>query len=349
MNVYILKRLLFLHVCLGSSALFAEVSEWTHLYRKHIDAEQQERNKQRSELAFAKHDVMPFTQLLFSWNMVRPKAGYVSFWVSARDAQTKKWYKMHKMAEWGADRQRSFVSENTDGSGFYHVRLELPKGKKADAFRVKVRPHDNGDLSLVRGLYVSLADMSLFATEVNDSQLNDLSSVYIKGIPRYSQMTIDHERADSMCSPTSCTMLVNFICKQKIDPRSFALNAHDQGLDAFGSWPFNTAHAFELCDGRAYFRVERLRSFSHLHRLLSKGIPVVVSVRGPLPGGSKEYEKGHLLVVVGYNSSKKTVQCHDPAFVETKDISMHYQMKDFLAAWERSRRLAYVAEPVTVV
>lgn len=340
-KIYLNISVCVLMVC---APIVAGVEQWTALYRKQMSSVQTYQNRLKDALAFAKHGVMPFSQFIFSWNVVRPDKGYFSFLGAVRDAKTKRWYAWYKMADWGADRQQSYTSQAKDGSGYYHVRLEVPKGRKADAFRIRVKPHNGADLCLVRSLYVSLTDLCRFQSEVGAKSLARLSSVYIKGIPKYSQMMIDHERADGMCSPTSCSMLVSYLCKNKINPRSFALNAHDKGLDAYGSWPFNTAHAFEECDGKINFRVERLSSFAMLHRLLCKGIPVIVSVRGTIPGGFKEYENGHLLVVVGFDALKKQVLCHDPAFPELKDIFSRYNLADFLGAWERSHRLAYVAE-----
>lgn len=338
---------IYLNICwVAYGTLGASVPDWTALYRKQISPTRSYQCRLKKQLAFRKHDVMPFTQLIFSWNVLRPNRGYFSFWASVRDAKTKKWYAWHKMADWGVDRQRSYLNKSKNGTGYYYVRLEAPKKRKADAFRIKVKPHRGVDLGLIRGLYVSLSDLKNFKSEKKDKSLAGLRSVYIKDVPRYSQWMIEHERARYMCSPTSCSMLVSYLCKNKIDPHTFALNAHDKGLDAFGSWSFNTAYAFQACDGDVQFRVERLRSFVVLHRLLCKGMPVVVSVRGTLPGGFKEYDNGHLLLVVGFDATRKQVLCHDPAFPDKEDVFIRYNLRDFLAAWERSRRLAYVAEVV---
>lgn len=344
--VFLISEFLFSRVTIFGN----DIQRWTALYGKQIKWVQAQKNAIRSELAFAKGEVVPFTQLIFSWNVVRPMKGYFSFWACVRDAQSKKWYAWHRMSDWGFGRQKSYLSQAKDGTNFYHVRLELPKEKKADAFRIKVKAHGGASLALVRGLYVALADMTNFESEKNNKNLLQLPSVYIQGIPRYSQMTIDHERADGMCSPTSCSMLVNYVCKNHlVDPRSFALRVHDKGLDAFGSWPFNTAHAFEQCDGTVHFFVQRLPSFETLHGFLIKGLPVIVSVRGVLQGGFKDYENGHLMVVVGWDAQKQQVLCHDPAFSAVNQIFIRYHLIDFLTAWERSRRLSYVAQRVSLL
>ena len=148
-----------------------------------------------------------------------------------------------------------------------------------------------------------------------------------------------------MCSTTSCSMLVSFLMNTMVDPLDFAQHSLDSGLNAYGSWPFNVAHAFELCGGKYFFSVARLPSFRELHHHIYRGIPVVVSVRGYLQGAPKVYSNGHLLLVVGWDAKRKQVICHDPAFKKSRKTLKRYDIASFLSAWERSHRLAYIAEP----
>jgi len=138
---------------------------------------------------------------------------------------------------------------------------------------------------------------------------------------------------------------VSYLTKQPIDPISFAEGAFDHGLDTYGSWPFNMAHAFERTNGTVSFATARLNSFKDIHRLLSNGLPVMVSVRGDLSGAPKAYENGHLMVVVGWDAQNKSVICHDPAFEKNEQTVTKYPIDSFLTAWERSRRLSYIAKP----
>ena len=88
----------------------------------------------------------------------------------------------------------------------------------------------------------------------------------------------------------------------------------------------------------------RLNSFAQLHASLQRKTPVIVSVRGWLGGAPKVYENGHLMVVVGWDAHKRQVICHDPAAKKVSQVVHAYAIRDFLAAWERSRRLSYVFE-----
>lgn len=322
-----------------------EMRGWVWTYKKHFNEQEALTNSSRDSLIFSKTDVPAFTQLIFSWNAKRPPAGYFSFHGQVRDAKTKKWHDWHKMIDWGNNKQCSYESKNGTGSAHHHVRLELPMTAPADALRLGVYTHNGADLSLVRGLFATTAHMNEFEPE-RVAALKSLPTVQVDNVPTFSQKSLNHDDKDSMCSPTSTTMLAGFMSGTAIDPITFAKNAYDHGLQAYGSWPFNTAHAYELSDGKAWFHVTRLPSFNALHAKLQQDIPVVVSVRGHIKGAPKSYPSGHLLIVVGWDQKRSKVLCHDPAIEGHHNTPIAYDARSFLNAWESSRRLAYIAEPV---
>jgi len=314
---------------------------WAKMYRKRFSFRESLQNKEKKDVFFTKNSVERFSQLVFSWNAFRPHAGHFSFFVQVRDSDTGKWSKWCKMVDWGAKVQRSHFARLQAGLTYVYVRLETGKNKYADGFRIKASAVDGANLKKLKGFSVCASDFSKFKPEKVSSALLKLPSVYIRGVPRRSQMVLDHPRSGHMCSPTSCSMLVSFLNKKNIDPLAFAKKSFDQGLNAYGSWPFNVAHAFELCRGRFFFSTVRLDSFKTMHRQLCRGVPLVVSVRGMLKGAPKDYNKGHLLLVLGWDAKRKQVICHDPALSEDGKTLKKYDIKNFLAAWERSHRLTY--------
>lgn len=327
-----------------SQAMYGQEEPWTWLHRKVFSKQDSIENGQKKEIAFVKEGCESFTQLVFSWNALRDKKGYFSFWVRVHNKTNGQWGSWHKMVEWGSGVQRSFVSKGKDNTRYLHVRLELDGEDHADAFCIKILSHDDADLSLIKSFAVALSDYQKFKPELIDKKGLKFSSVRIKSVPKKAQLSLDHIRSNHMCSPTSCSMLTSFLAGNDIDALNFAHKSFDEGLDAYGSWPFNTAHAFELCDQKAWFAPVRLHSFQRLHNQLKQGIPVVVSVRGMIEGAPKSYDNGHLLVVVGWDSQKQLVICHDPAFDHADKIVKQYPVKSFLSAWERSYRLAYLAD-----
>jgi hypothetical protein len=318
-------------------------TEWTWVSKKKFSEQEQQHNGAKKEVVFSSTQKKPFTQLIFSWNAIRPREGFLSFYVQVRDARTKQWGKWHKMVDWGKNVQRSYLHDTHPHAPQYlYVRLEMPSGKYADAFHIKSEACNGASLALLKGFAVNTADMNKFSSEAGRHQ--QLPSVFITGVPRYSQFMVNHPRNDELCSPTSCSMLVSFLLKRPINPLSFAHHSYDHGLGVHGSWPFNMAHAFEQGNEKIWFWTVRFKQFSELHAQLCRGIPVVVSVRGPLPGSASPYANGHLLVVVGWDRKRQEVICHDPAFKNTGEVKVHYKRSDFLTAWERSRRLGYCAE-----
>lgn len=322
-----------------------KTEQWTWFHRKIFSDQEQLENSTKSHLAFAKTDLPKFGQLVFSWNAKRPEIGHFTFYAQVRDARTQKWSKWHQMAVWGAQKQKSFETDPDHISSYHHVRLESKPLLLADGFAIKVEAHEGARLDQLKSFAVNLANLQLFSAE-KDQMFIGLASVTIQGVPKYSQFELDHPRNDGLCSPTSCAMLTAYLLSKHIDPIDFAEKSHDQGMDKYGSWPFNTAHAFERSEGKILYAVKRLESFKDLHHQLTKGIPVVVSVRGQIHGAPRPYKNGHLLVVIGYDTKTKEIICHDPAMASAIQVRKRYPVKSFLQAWERSHRLAYCADRI---
>lgn len=316
-------------------------ADWTWVHHMRCNDIVRITNRSKKTLFFEKENIKPFTQLVFSWNAIRPEQGHFSFYVQVRNPENKRWGVWHHMADWGANLQKSYLSKSDGFSSFVHVRLEIENKKVADAFRIKVVSTKGASLSCVYGCTVATSDFNTFKAE---QTIADLPSVYIEDVPLIAQFALDHEDNGRICSPVSCAVLTQHLMGQDKDPLEFAAKSFDHGLGVYGSWPCNMAHAFEECGGKMSFFVRRMNGFSDVHQQLGRGIPLVVSVRGSLPGALKSFPHGHLLVVVGWNNDTREVLCHDPAAENHEKVFKRYPIADFLRAWECSHRLAYVAE-----
>ena len=322
-------------------------TDWTWLHRKTFAENVRAGNAHKKSLLFSYDNISPFTQLVFSWNALRPEIGHFSFYAQVRDAATKKWGEWHHMADWGKTVQRSYMSKSDGFSSYVYVRLEIDNKKVADAFRIKVQPNEAAQLSLIHGFSVATSNFNLFKAEKNECIDQKLKSVCISGMPSIAQFALEHEEKHRICSPVSCAMVVHYLTGQLIDPALFAAGVFDEGLSVYGSWAYNIAHAFEHCKGKVHFFVRRFNTFTDIHKQLENGIPVVVSVRGTLPGAFKPYPNGHLMVVVGWDGDTREVLCHDPASDDHEMVFKRYPVDRFLQVWECSHRLAYIAEPIT--
>ncbi len=322
------------------------VPQWATAYSTVYSANERMRNKQKSELIFKKSHVMPFSQLIFSWNAAHPVVGHFSFAVQVRNAATKIWGAWHPMATWGAYKQRTHATKSDGHAKYLYVRLETEKDAYADAFQVKAVPHGGASLSQVHGLAVGLADFTRFCPEPVTT-LSGLSSVHIPAVPMLSQHQLPHRYRAEMCCPTSCSMVAAYLTQQKINTVHFAEYSFDYGLRMYGSWQFTVARLFHAMDARMRVFTRRLNSFAELHGQLERGIPAIVSVRGWWPGAAKAHDDGHFFVVVGFDAATQQVVCHDPAHPTNQQTIKRYALHDFVRAWERSRRLVYWIEPIT--
>ena len=326
---------------LYATTLEVEHGQWAHVYKIHFSEKDQKQNGKKKAIVCQKAGIPQFTQIIFSWNAFRPATGKLTFYSQVRDKETKKWdTKWHKMVEWGNDVQQSFFSRG-NASVFQYARLEALGKKGGDGFRIKVEADNHHDLSLVKHLHVALSNFKAFEQEPYKERAKGLKSFMLNNVPQESQMILEHPKANVLCSPTSMSMIVGSLVKKDVDPLAFAHSVHDTGLNIYGNWAFNMAHAFEKCGGKAAFYATRLDSFTDLYKLLKKKIPVAVSIRGPIKGSATPYAKGHLLVVVGWDAKKKEVICHDPAFDTIDEVYTRYDIHEFIVAWERSRRLTY--------
>lgn len=283
-------------------------------------------------------DLAPFDELMISWNAARPTEGRFLFYVSVK---TDEWSSWLLYASWGNDGQSSFQSTaaNMTSVRVYQDAVEVTEGKKATGFDIKIVAEGGANLDNIHSLHVYInSDRS------NTPQKPDFCGPSIcLNVPGLSQMTLDHIRHRDLCSPTSTTAVTRYLSRDAtIDPLCFAQQAWDAGFDIFGNWVFNVAQASSHLGPEWNCWVERLDSFCDIYSYLEQKTPVVVSVRGPLPGSAQSYAKGHLLVVTGYDSTYQRVLCMDPAFPTDEATHVSYDLADFVQAWSRRGNVAYI-------
>lgn len=281
-------------------------------------------------------NIAPFSELMLSWNGSRPELGKYQIYVRVKLDDWSNWL---PYASWGSKGQSSYLSTASEMPvRVYQDALEVKEGRKATGFQVKIEGEGGALPEALTGLhiYTNGGEQKTFQTP--------LSSVYLP-VPGLSQMALNHVRNASLCSATSTTAVVRYLsqCSQ-IDPCEFAHKVWDQGFDIYGNWVFNVAQASVELGPFWSTWVERLSGFDAIYSRLSQGTPVVVSVRGPLPGSAAPYAEGHLIAVIGYDAESRQVICMDPAFPTDSQTHVRYQLEDFIQAWDRRGRVAYVFE-----
>lgn len=289
------------------------------------------------EEVWKEESLSAFDELILSWNASRPIDGRYLFYVSVK---TEEWSPWLLYATWGSDGQSSFLNTTQDASvRVYQDALEVMEGKKATGFQIKIVPEGNAPLDYIHSLHIYTNNDRVQGSE---QKISYSSPIYLQ-VPGLSQMVLNHIRYADLCSPTSTTAVSQYLANNgTIDPVNFAENAWDRGFDIFGNWVFNAAQASSVLGPEWSCWVERLGGFDDIYQRLHQGTPVVVSVRGPLPGSALPYAKGHLMAVIGYDPEKQKVVCMDPAFSSNEKTHVSYDLTDFIQAWSRRGKVSYI-------
>lgn len=277
----------------------------------------------------------PFSEMIVSWNGKRPDEGTFEIFVSLFVDGV--WSEKLLYATWGATSQGTF-SQKGGVANSYQDAIS-PTGGLATGYRIYLEGTSREKLD---ALFVSLSTPDSHIEPPQEKP----PSVFLSGFVEISQMGLG-ELGPRLCSPTSLTMVLShFLPERAWDPLQIAQEVYDNQWDIYGNWILNTAAASHYLRGLSVFpRVERVGSFMRIHEELSRGFPLIVSVRGHLPGAPQEYRSGHLLVLTGYDAEKNGFQVMDPAFPETKNTSITYPVEDFLRAWKNRGYIAYVFSP----
>jgi hypothetical protein len=280
----------------------------------------------------------PFNELIVSWNGFRPKQGRWLFYVSLRNLY--RWSPWLEYAEWATDSQKTFQSSPPDSEARTYQDCAVPKTGFCYGYRVKVISEGGSNLANLDSIYACTSNLANLHIDLSSSFL--APSIYLPNVPLQSQMVLDHPRRKDMCSPTSITTAIRYLSKKIVDPIFFANRSHDDGFDIYGNWILNTAAAYDELSGAYRIHVERLESFSALYSHLLEANPVIVSVKGEIPGAAKPYQSGHLVCVIGYDSEKSQVICIDPAFADNPSTLKAYPLTPFLKAWSLRQNIAYI-------
>ncbi|MFI0434772.1 MAG: C39 family peptidase [Parachlamydiaceae bacterium] len=296
-------------------------------------------HQKKIEYQWKVEDLPPFNELILSWNGKRPLNGDYLFYIRLK---THGWSDWLLYASWGQNGQSTFADITSDGTiQTFQDILNVMGDECATAFHINIVSKEDAPLSYITSLHVYINHDE--HPEIN-MRARPGFSVYLD-VPGSSQMHLNHPRNQDLCSPTSTAAVINFLLDhRRVDPIHFAQNVWDRGFDIFGNWVFNIAQASHEAGEKWSCWVERLKNFDEIYQKLADGIPVIVSVKGPLKRSASPYAIGHLIAVIGYDAIKNEVICMDPAFPSDDQTHVHYHFSDFVQAWSRKGKIAYVFE-----
>lgn len=293
-------------------------------------------DKQKEVFIWQVRDLKPFDELIISWNARRPHAGAYLLQASL---YTSEWSPWIDYAYWGSRRQHTFKENNLSAFIKNTQDVLTVSGITATGFKARVIAQENASLKTFRAMYASPIDRRNHAMDKTTSSRKTIK-LDLQGISQFSSPSEYNPR---ICSPASMTSVLRYLQKQTVLTHiDFADQVWDSNFDIFGNWILNIAQASHILGENWRCAVAHFHSFDQIYDLLQDGLPVVVSVKGPLSGSALPYSSGHLLAVKGYDAEKRAVICMDPAFPENDLTHVEYPLEDFLNAWSRRSGITYV-------
>lgn len=299
-----------------------------------------------------------FDKLVFSWSSETPSNTLIqvearvikSTWIHGQERE--EWSNWLSFGRWGTSIRRASGTGIIDGPlAKVDVDTLMIKDGKANKIQYRVILHSGtkGVTPSVRLIAGALRNTGQNIDKVFAEPI-DLSNLEILNIPQFSQMTRDPAIADSICSPTSVAMVLNYY-GIAVTPEQVAWGVFDYDYQDFGNWPFNTAYAssFGLNAYVDYSNIEGLK------REIAKKHPIVVAVAyknsvytgGNLPvidGAPISSTAGHLIVVRGFiiENGVEYIVVNDPAAASDAGVCRRYRLDQFIRAWEESGNIAYI-------
>ena len=140
-----------------------------------------------------------------------------------------------------------------------------------------------------------------------------------------------------ICSPTCLAMVMGLA---DFEAERFTEACFDANRNMYGIWPRNI-HAANRCGFTG--AIEIFTSLDEAAALLTKGIPIIASIRyrqGELTGAATPSTAGHLVVLRGI--SEDTVLVNDPAAESSELVAREYGRSEFARAWLARRGVGYV-------
>lgn len=292
-----------------------------------------------------------FEYLVASWNADTPQGTYVEILVRAYVEKKNAWSGWLSWGKWSPYIERASTNDE-DALAMVDVDTFTvlgTSGETASRFQFKaVLASSKAGVSPV---------LRQLAASVKNTLKDQAVPVYHQGIalpekvlldtPAYSQMVRDRTIADSICSPTTMTMLLNDR-GEDLFPEEVALNEYDFEYEGFGNWSYTVAAAGMY----GYDAYCMYADFDFLREQLAQGYSVGISVKySNQENGSNPYlengaiasTSGHLISIVGYETIDGIEYFYSndsAAGSDSASVLRKYKEEQLDYAW--SNRLAYV-------
>ena len=245
-----------------------------------------------------------FTKMVACWNASINEGSSVEIFARARkegpDTEEVKWSDWLTWGEFSPYIKRG-TSQNKSGAGAYVDQDTFTSASGfLDGFQMKaVIRRETADVEspVLREMTMTFRGGDMVPTYAEDAV--ELPAQAFCASPAYSQEIRWDSIADSICSPTTMTVILNTI-NPGLDllPEEYALNSQDQGEMIFGNWSY--CCAFAGCYGYECYCQYGGRDV--MLQETAKGHPVGLSVAyDPRTlTGAWGSTGGHLITIIGY-------------------------------------------------
>ncbi len=267
-----------------------------------------------------------FTRLVCSWNAVT-NGGTVEIYVQAKKADGT--YTLpFSWGIWSSEEGVSGSANTSNSDGKVNVDVLDLTEKCSGAIRFTAKLKNSED-----GISPELHCVT-FATNKESGALSAPESCEVKlNVPRRLQGVVP-EIGGRICSPTSLSMVLEYLGEKDFPTERTAYAAYDNTKDIFGNWSFNVAHAGEL----GYNAIFDYYDTDALKFALTQGTPVVCSIKikaGQLAGSGypNRTTNGHLITVIGHTTvgEKDYFIINDPAVSPGCEIKL--LVNEFETIW----------------
>jgi hypothetical protein len=277
----------------------------------------------------------PFDRVILSPNGTAGAKGRIEFRVGERETTCV------PLIEWAAP--SAAVPEGQKFPPPVHVDV-LRLGTAIRELTIISQQHSGDETANIIRLGVTLDNSEAVTNEIEFSADGpaDFSPVALP-VEFISQFAEGTAADDSLCCPTSATMVLRF-WGIEAGVQQVARLAYDRRHQLYGNWSLTVA-AMSSYGLRAW--VQRHRSVGELYRSVKAGRPVITSLAfgsGGLPGAPIAKTGGHLLVVRGFTESGD-VLVNDPAGRTVNTGMIAYDRRAFSRAWLGHGGIALHAVP----
>lgn len=275
----------------------------------------------------------------FNWMVPSWKIKAAGGTTAAIDFQVKvadKWSSWYPMGIWGTA-PASVKSASDEIGGVDVDTLQLKKDATSLRFRLTLKTTNPATTPEVQTVHWVTRD--LFASAAKPATTQPLPEVDLK-VPMRSQMLEDPSIANSICSPTSLAMALEYLGHNE-PAADVAKKVYDNQAKIFGNWSLNVAYANQLGYNA---RVDHFTDWQQVASELQKGNVVIASVRyaaGELDNAATASTNGHLILIRGLTKKdgKDYVIVNDAASKDLAGVRREYRADQFMNVW---RGVVYV-------